>query len=363
MDFVGAVIGGRRLGERGRIDFGAVRHAPHPVAGLALRPQRLNGRNLAVERGIDLFGDDLRRTSAPVAGDVLRGRALGKRGRHSAVGSGRLAQLAHLIEREVERPAGREEVPRRLALLLHGLMLENGRELRQAREIGFRIRRRLDRVGQLKEIRIGEVGAVLLGDDIGALRVGDVEPLRTDIARLQVPDHDLAVEGRCRAQCCRVHALQAGDELLGPRDFLGTRLLIGTRVELRFERRKLTFIEACVGREIRDWCAPAPGRWPRTSCSGPRRPNPAACANSGVETKGSVSAAALPLARNWRRSIEHPSGKRSQRTLAVADAVASALVDECLPLADGRGSSAIWPAAPGCASPEYGPRATRPRSE
>ncbi len=47
---------------------------------------------------------------------------------------------------------------------------------------------------RMEEVGAGEVGAVLLADDVGALRIGNVEALGPDIARLEVPDHDLAIE-------------------------------------------------------------------------------------------------------------------------------------------------------------------------
>src|ERR671911_452482 len=99
---------------------------------------------------------------------------------------------------------------------------------------------------RMEEVRAGEIGAVLLTDHVGTLRIGDVEALRSDIARLQVPDHDFAIECRSGAQ-----RLEAGDELLRAGDFLGPSLLVGTDVELRLKRGELAFVQTRVSREIR----------------------------------------------------------------------------------------------------------------
>ena len=66
----------------------------------------------------------------------------------SAIGSRPRAgarNLAHLAEREVERPARGEEAARRLPPLLGGFIVEHGRELREARQIGLGVGGILDR--------------------------------------------------------------------------------------------------------------------------------------------------------------------------------------------------------------------------
>ena len=81
---------------------------------------------------------------------------------HAAVGCGRLAQLAHLAEREVERPAGREEAARGLRALVRGVVVEQLRELDEAREIGFGVGGILDRMRAVEEVGNREVSAALL---------------------------------------------------------------------------------------------------------------------------------------------------------------------------------------------------------
>src|SRR5215207_3734357 len=103
----------------------------------------------------------------------------------------------------------------------------------------------------MKEVRAGEIGAVLLADHVRTLRIRDVEAFRSDIARLEVPDHDLAIKCRSRAERRRAHCLEAGDELLGAGDFLGASLLVRTDVELRLQRSELAFVQTRVSREIR----------------------------------------------------------------------------------------------------------------
>jgi hypothetical protein len=71
VDLVGGQVGGRRLGQSGGVDFIAARHALGAVAARGGAAQLLHQRDLAVERGIDLGGDDARGAIAPIAGDAL----------------------------------------------------------------------------------------------------------------------------------------------------------------------------------------------------------------------------------------------------------------------------------------------------
>ncbi len=187
VDLVRRIVGGRRLGERGGIDLVPARDAPDAVAGGGGGTQGTYRRDLAVERGIDLLGDDLAGPRSPVAGNILRGRAGRDRVRHRASVGRRAAQFAHLLQGQVERPAGSEEAARRLAPLFGGLVVEDGGELLEARQIGVGVGLVLDRVGRIEDVGDEEISAVLLRDDIGTLRVGDVEPLGADVARPQVP--------------------------------------------------------------------------------------------------------------------------------------------------------------------------------
>ena len=73
-----------------------------------------------------------------------------------------LAQLAHLAEREIDRPGRREEAARRLGALLGRVVVEHRRELLKARQIGFGIGRIVDRVRRVEEVGHREIGAALL---------------------------------------------------------------------------------------------------------------------------------------------------------------------------------------------------------
>ncbi len=251
MDFVGAEGGRRRLRKRCSVDVRAVRYTPDAVARLALRPKRSHRRNLAVESRIDLLGDDLRGPTAPVAADLLGRRPLGEGARHIALRGRRLTQRTHLAERKVERPAGREEAALRLPLLLGGLIVKHRRKLRKARQVRLGVRGILDRVRRVQEIRNREVGAVLLADDVRALRVRDVELLGADVAGLEIPDHDFAIELGKVGQAGFRHGSKPADELVGARDFLNPRLPVRTGVQLRLEVGQLALVEAGVGRRKR----------------------------------------------------------------------------------------------------------------
>ena len=80
MDLGGGVSGGRRLGQRHRVNLGPARQAGGAVSGRGGGAEPLDHGKLTVERGIDLARDDRGRARRPVAGQLGLGGAGDKRG-------------------------------------------------------------------------------------------------------------------------------------------------------------------------------------------------------------------------------------------------------------------------------------------
>ncbi len=249
VDLVGAHRRRGRLVERHRVDRVAVRYAPDAVAGFGGRFQPLDQGDLAVERRIDLRVDDLRSARLPVAGEALGGGTLHQR-LDDARRRGRLApQLPHLAERQVERPAGREQAARRLGLLHRAFLIQDGAELIEPRQISLCVRRRRDRVCGVEEVGHLEIGAALLEDPIRADRTVHAERLGRGDLRAQRIAHHFEVQLGRRRQACAVVARETGERRLGLGDI--TRALVGrTRRELALQACERSLVETQRCREL-----------------------------------------------------------------------------------------------------------------
>ena len=106
-------------------------------------------------------------------------------------------------------------------LLLGAFIIEDCPELAQPRPIGLRVRAGFHRMLAVEEVGDGEVGAVLLGDRVGALRIAHVEAGRTDQVLSEAVQHDLAVELRGLRQAGRRDRLKLRLPATQPGDLLG----------------------------------------------------------------------------------------------------------------------------------------------
>ena len=194
MHFLGRQLGRRHLLQRGGVDRLAIGQAPRAVTGPGGRLQRLDRRDLPVERRIDAAGHDPGRACLPVAGDIGRLGAADERLDQRRILRRFGAQLAHLAERQLKRPIGGEEAPGGLGALLGGFLVKNAGERVEPREIGLGIPGRADRMRRVQEVRRAEIGAALLKDRIGPHDAVDPVLRRRDRLRLQRIGDDVQVQ-------------------------------------------------------------------------------------------------------------------------------------------------------------------------
>ena len=82
-----------------------------------------------------------------------------------------LAQLAHLPQRQIDRPAGREEAAGRLGALFGRVVVEQRGKLVEARQIGLGVPGIVDRVGGVEEVGVSIAPSLLVEADANFMRI------------------------------------------------------------------------------------------------------------------------------------------------------------------------------------------------
>ncbi|MNS67578.1 hypothetical protein D3C72_1008330 [compost metagenome] len=164
----------------------AVRQPPDAAVMGGAWTHGLQGVGLTLDGRIDLIGQDGLGLGGPVAGQVLLGRAARQGGGHDRVGCGRAGDGAHLGQGAIDDEVRRHGPGGELGLHPRPLVVHALGEVRQARQIGLGVVRRLDTVLTVEEVGDLLIGAAQLTDGVGrgreAAAVGEAVPHHQGVA-------------------------------------------------------------------------------------------------------------------------------------------------------------------------------------
>ena len=250
MHFVRGEIGGRRLRQSGGINRLAIGQPPRAIARFAGRLQPLHQRDLAVERGIDLAFDNRRRALRPIARYALLGGPSNNRANQRILRRGHFAQLAHLAQRQVDRPRRCQEPARCLLALAERIIVDHRIDQSEPRQIGFGIGGGRDAMFGVEEVGQLEIGPALLEDGVGALDRINPEFCRRDIPGFDLVGDDIAIELGRIAQAGGRDGADRREVAPRPRQIFRPGHRHGANVELRFQMRVGTLVEPQPARQL-----------------------------------------------------------------------------------------------------------------